>query len=55
MNPFNSVFLDVFSRERHRARSDAFHGGVIETEQLVWALWKILKTEGTDVCDFSIL
>ena len=50
MNPFRSAFAEVFLREREMARVEAERGGVNENEQLVWALWKILKGDGNDVC-----
>ena len=49
MNPFRTVFVEVFNRERDIARTESERGGVSETEQLVWVLWKILKGDGGDV------
>lgn len=49
MNPFRTVFIEIFLRERGVARTEAERGGVSETEQLVWVLWKVLKGDGGDV------
>ena len=49
INPFRSVFIEVFVRERDAAQIEADRGGVSDSEQLVWVLWKILKGDGNDV------
>ena len=50
INPFKSVLLVTFVRERNSAiRAAANEGGVSTNEQLVWVLWKILKGDGNDV------
>ena len=49
MKPYGAVFIEVFNRERDIARTESERGGVSETEQLVWVLWKILKGDGGDV------
>ncbi|KIL56626.1 hypothetical protein M378DRAFT_172508, partial [Amanita muscaria Koide BX008] len=48
-NPFKSVLLVAFVRERNRAIHVANEGGVSSNEQLVWVLWKFLKGDGNDV------
>ena len=49
VNPFKSVLLVTFVRERNSAIRAANEGGVSTNEQLVWVLWKILKGDGNDV------
>ena len=49
INPFKSVLYATFVRERETAIRVANSGGIGENEQLVWALWKILKGDGNDV------
>lgn len=49
INPFRSAFVEVFNHERDVAKTEAERGGVSETEQLAWVLWKILKGDGNDV------
>lgn len=49
INPFKSVLVAMFSREKDIATKTAEAGGVSENEQLVWVLWKILRGDGSDV------
>jgi hypothetical protein len=49
INPFKSVLFVTFVKERDQAVKIANGGGVSDTEQLVWVLWKILKGDGNDV------
>ena len=49
VNPFKSVLLVTFVRERNKAMHFASQGGVSANEQLVWVLWKILRGDGNDV------
>ncbi|KAI1790885.1 hypothetical protein LXA43DRAFT_1182225 [Ganoderma leucocontextum] len=53
LNPFKSVLYATFVRERDSAVQVANTGGVSESEQLVWVLWKILKGDGSDIGPFS--
>ncbi|KAM6492887.1 hypothetical protein JOM56_011021 [Amanita muscaria] len=53
VNPFKSVLLVAFVRERNRAVHVANKGSVSSNEQLVWVLWKILKGDGNDVSFFT--
>ena len=39
----------TFAQERDHATQVATSGGISESEQLVWVLWKILKGDGNDV------
>ncbi len=49
VNPFKSVLLVAFVRERNSAIRAANEGSVSNSEQLVWVLWKILRGDGNDV------
>lgn len=53
INPFKSALYATFVKERDAAVRIAASGGVSETEQLVWVLWKILKGDGNDVSLFD--
>lgn len=54
INPFKSVLVGMFTKERDNAIKTIEGGGVSESEQLVWVLWKILRGDGSDVC-YSII
>ncbi|KAM5538820.1 hypothetical protein V8D89_007542 [Ganoderma adspersum] len=53
INPFKTVLYATFVRERDSAVQIANTGGVSESEQLVWVLFKILKGDGIDIGPFS--
>ncbi|KAJ7136365.1 hypothetical protein C8R43DRAFT_1020576 [Mycena crocata] len=53
LNPFKSVLLATFRKERERAVAAATGGGVAPNEPLVWVLWKILKGDGDDIGPYS--
>jgi hypothetical protein len=53
VNPFKSVLLVSFVRERNRAIHVAKDGGVSTNEQLVWVLWKILRGDGNDIGPYT--
>ncbi|KAH9948509.1 hypothetical protein B0H21DRAFT_237967 [Amylocystis lapponica] len=53
INPFRSALSSTFAHERDIATKIASSGGVGESEQLVWVLWKILKGDGNDIGPFS--
>jgi len=53
INPFKSALYATFVKERDAAVRIAASGGVSETEQLVWVLWKILKGDGNDLGPYS--
>lgn len=55
INPFKTVLYATFVRERDSAVQIANTGGVSESEQLVWVLFKILKGDGIDVNPTSSL
>ncbi|KAF8627554.1 hypothetical protein AX15_004374 [Amanita polypyramis BW_CC] len=50
VNPFKSVLLVTFVRERNRAMHVVSEGG---NEQLVWVLWKILRGDGNDIGPYT--
>ncbi len=51
INPFKSALFVTFLAEREKAVNAANVGDVSPNEQLVWVLWKILKGDGSDVCE----
>ncbi|TEB25394.1 hypothetical protein FA13DRAFT_1637510 [Coprinellus micaceus] len=54
VNPFKSALFVTYTNEREKAVSFATkEGGVSPNEQLVWALWKILKGDGNDIGPYS--
>ncbi|KAJ6616301.1 hypothetical protein B0H10DRAFT_2037499 [Mycena sp. CBHHK59/15] len=53
INPFKSVLLVTFVRERAAALAVADAGAVAPNEPLVWVLWKILKGDGDDIGPYS--
>jgi len=53
INPFKSVLVAMFTREKNNATKTAEAGGVSEGEQLVWVLWKILRGDGSDIGPFT--
>ncbi|KAH9915307.1 uncharacterized protein B0H18DRAFT_886034 [Fomitopsis serialis] len=53
INPFQSALRATFVKEREASIHVAAQGGVSETEQLVWVLWKILRGDGSDIGPFS--
>ncbi|KIL55272.1 hypothetical protein M378DRAFT_91110 [Amanita muscaria Koide BX008] len=53
VNPFKSVLLVTFVRERNRAVHVANEGGVSSNEQFVWVLWKMLKGDGNDISPYT--
>ncbi|KAK2461387.1 hypothetical protein APHAL10511_006611 [Amanita phalloides] len=53
VNPFKSVLLVTFVRERNGAIRTATQGGLSANEQLVWVLWKILKGDGNDIGPYT--
>ena len=50
MNPFKSVLVSTFAKEKEQAVRVANAGAISENEQLIWVLWKILRGDGNDVC-----
>lgn len=53
VNPFKSVLLVTFVRERNNAIHIANEGGIATNEQLVWVLWKILRGDGNDIGPYT--
>ncbi|KAH8101266.1 hypothetical protein BXZ70DRAFT_119479 [Cristinia sonorae] len=53
INPFKSVLVAMFTREKDIATKTAEVGGISESEQLVWVLWKILRGDGSDIGPFT--
>ncbi|KAI0789236.1 hypothetical protein C8Q75DRAFT_793480 [Abortiporus biennis] len=53
INPFQTALVSTFNREKEIATRVAAAGGVGDSEQLVWVLWKILRGDGSDIGPFT--
>ena len=51
INPFAAVLHALFVRETNKALETEQDGGLVENDQFVYVLWKILKGDGKDVSE----
>lgn len=53
INPFATVLHAIFVRETNKALNTEKSGSLVENDQFVYVLWKILKGDGKDIGPFS--